>query len=91
MKCCTSGTKLKRPHRRMMLLDVTDENYQTMLLKHKRRKLEDPVSCFCVGASLRIGLLHFQARCHKTRLNLALDLLRSFCGAAYFVVDACLL
>ena len=27
----------------MMLLDMTDENYQTMLLKHKRRKLEDAV------------------------------------------------
>ena len=36
----------------MMSLDVTDENYQTMLLKHKRRKLEDPVCCgFCVGVT----------------------------------------
>jgi len=52
MKCGTSGTKTKRPHRRMMSLDVTDENYQTMLLKHKRRKLEDPVCCgFCVGVT----------------------------------------
>jgi len=41
--CYVSGVKTKRPHRKMVLLDVTDENYQTMLLKHKRRKLEDPV------------------------------------------------
>lgn len=50
MNCATSGMKTKRPHRRMMLVDVTDDNYQTMLLKHKRRKLEDPVCCgFLVG------------------------------------------
>jgi len=49
MKCGISGTKTKRSHRKMMLLDVTDDNYQTMLLKHKRRKLEDPVCVLFVG------------------------------------------
>jgi len=43
VNCAISGAKTKRPHRKMMLLDMTDENYQTMLLKHKRRKLEDAV------------------------------------------------
>jgi len=41
----------------MMSLDVTDENYQTMILKHKRRKLEDPVCCgFCLLA-LRVAFV----------------------------------
>jgi len=45
MSCAILGAKTKRPHRKMMVLDMTDENYQTMLLKHKRRKLEDAVCC----------------------------------------------
>ena len=67
MNCAILGTKTKRPHRRMMLVDMTDENYQTMLMKHKRRKLEDPV---CYQLVLFISPVFFVLNCKNMPKNM---------------------